>query len=135
MYLADVGSISQDALAFMLPLKPSHRNSRLSPRSRKLNGSDDAVGGGGAVDGMAVGGSGGMFRASAQKPVLCESVEMTTRDCLERAPWRCHHGNDITWDTCKACGVQWSFIQIVIMKVTVIEGHHQGNVHEHESHH
>ena len=72
------------------------------------------------MDGMAVDGSGGMFTASAQQRVPCESLGMTRMDCPERAPWH------PTEDTCEACGVQWSFKPIVIMNVTDIEGHHRG---------
>ena len=57
--------------------------------------------------------------------VMCESLEME-KACPERKRWLCHSGNDLTFETCTACGAEWRFWQDVIQKKTVITGYHRG---------
>ena len=57
--------------------------------------------------------------------VMCESFEME-KACPDRKPWLCHSGNDLTFETCTACGAEWRFWQDVIQKEIVITGYHRG---------
>ena len=57
--------------------------------------------------------------------VMCQSLEME-KACPERKRWLCHSGNDLTFETCTACGAEWRFWQDVIQKEIVITGYHRG---------